>query len=294
MTDKLDSVPSKNVVAGICSCTWHSEMREPGIDCPVHPRPTPSKDRFRQAERQLDLAPCRLCGSAAELWQHWLRDDVWESFGACTNLEDVDGEPCHFHLPDSPHFYRERRTDAAKYWNLIMGPRAAPETFKDGSLSLRAAQQTEVSNPTSRSKGSQLSSEPRAAQVTNPIEQEFHNIDDVVEIRRLRAEVAQARALLEPLSEHDPAIRKWLRTVDLPPAQETRANPFDSAAIVGAPGHRRISMSFETQEQYEAALVFLDMADQPALKANDMQSRHDKFMQDISYTPSGNTGENES
>jgi predicted amidophosphoribosyltransferase len=43
---------------------------------------------------------------------------------------------------------------------------------------------------------------------------------------------------------------------------ETAASsPFDHAAILGAPRERRISMSFETQEQYEAALVFLDMAD---------------------------------
>ncbi len=40
-------------------------------------------------------------------------------------------------------------------------------------------------------------------------------------------------------------------------------NPFDCAAIMGSPHERRISMRFETQEQYEAALVFLDMADPP-------------------------------
>lgn len=44
---------------------------------------------------------------------------------------------------------------------------------------------------------------------------------------------------------------------------ETSPNPFDHAAIMGDPGHRRISMSFEKQEHYEAALVFLDMADSP-------------------------------
>jgi len=94
----------------------------------VHPRPAPSKEQLRRAARQIDLLPCRLCGSPVELWQRWVRDDVWESFGACTNLEDVDGEACQFHLPDSPHFYRERRTDAAQYWNLIMGPRSSDET----------------------------------------------------------------------------------------------------------------------------------------------------------------------
>ncbi len=41
------------------------------------------------------------------------------------------------------------------------------------------------------------------------------------------------------------------------------SGPFDCAAILGAPRERRISMSFQTQEQYEAALVFLDMADAP-------------------------------
>lgn len=46
-------------------------------------------------------------------------------------------------------------------------------------------------------------------------------------------------------------------------APETSSNPFDRAAIMGDPGNRRISMSFENQEHYEAALVFLDMADSP-------------------------------
>jgi hypothetical protein len=46
-------------------------------------------------------------------------------------------------------------------------------------------------------------------------------------------------------------------------AAEPSVSPFDRAAILGAPRERRISMSFETQEQYEAALVFLDMADPP-------------------------------
>lgn len=93
-------------------------------------------DQFRKAERQIDLLPCRLCGSPAELWQRWLRDDIWQSFGACTNREDVDGEACHFLLPDSPHFYRDRRKDAALYWNLIMGPRDAIETQPVGSSDL--------------------------------------------------------------------------------------------------------------------------------------------------------------
>ena len=85
------------------------------------------KDRFRKAEGQglWILVPCRLCGAPAELWQRWSHDDVWDSFGACTNLEDVDGEACVFHLPDSVHFYRQRKFDAVRYWNLIMGPRSA-------------------------------------------------------------------------------------------------------------------------------------------------------------------------
>lgn len=120
--------PTSNPLAQICSCTWVKRVREPGIHCRVHPRPMPSKDEFRRATRQIDLLPCRLCGTRAELWQRWVRDDVWESFGACTNPEDVDGEECQFHLPDSPHFYHERRTDAAQYWNLIMGPRSSDET----------------------------------------------------------------------------------------------------------------------------------------------------------------------
>jgi hypothetical protein len=44
---------------------------------------------------------------------------------------------------------------------------------------------------------------------------------------------------------------------------EPKATPFDAAAILAAPRERRISMSFETQEQYEAAVAFLDMGDTP-------------------------------
>jgi hypothetical protein len=90
----------------------------------------PPPDRFRKVEKCLPswlLLPCRLCGSPAELWQRWRRADVWDSFGACTNLEDVDGEACLFHLPDSPHFYKERKIEAVTYWNLMMGPRATVE-----------------------------------------------------------------------------------------------------------------------------------------------------------------------
>lgn len=47
------------------------------------------------------------------------------------------------------------------------------------------------------------------------------------------------------------------------PHETTTVNPFDHAAIMGDPGNRRISMSFEKQEQYEAALAFLDMGDSP-------------------------------
>lgn len=31
------------------------------------------------------------------------------------------------------------------------------------------------------------------------------------EIDQLRSKIASARALLEPLAEHDPAIREWLK-----------------------------------------------------------------------------------
>lgn len=81
-------------------------------------------DRFRKVEHHtFTLLPCRLCGAPAELWQRSAYDDVWVSFGCCTNLEDVDGEACLFHLPDSEFFYRPRKKDAIEYWNLIMGPR---------------------------------------------------------------------------------------------------------------------------------------------------------------------------
>lgn len=46
-------------------------------------------------------------------------------------------------------------------------------------------------------------------------------------------------------------------------APETSPNPFDHAAIMGDPGNRRISMSFEKREQYEAAIEFLGMGDSP-------------------------------
>jgi hypothetical protein len=84
-------------------------------------------DRFRKvtSEAAWRLLPCRFCGHPAELWQRWEKDDIWFSFGCCTNLEDVDGEPCTFHLPDSVAFYKPRKVDAFHYWNLMMGPREA-------------------------------------------------------------------------------------------------------------------------------------------------------------------------
>lgn len=83
-------------------------------------------DRFRKTSfSPAELLPCRFCGHPAELWQRWEHDDVWFSFGCCTNLEDVDGEPCTFHLPDSVAFYLPRKIDAVRYWNLMMGPRDA-------------------------------------------------------------------------------------------------------------------------------------------------------------------------
>lgn len=94
------------------------------------PEQVPPPDRFRKVEKVIPawlLLPCKLCGSPAELWQRWLKDDIWMSFGCCSNLEDVDGEPCHFHLPDAQEFYHERKIEAVTYWNLIMGPRAVVE-----------------------------------------------------------------------------------------------------------------------------------------------------------------------
>jgi len=85
-------------------------------------------DKFRKVEKHhFILLPCKLCGAPAELWQRWRWEDIWDSFGCCTNLEDVDGEACLFHLPDDMHFYRERKVDAVKHWNLLMGPRPDPE-----------------------------------------------------------------------------------------------------------------------------------------------------------------------
>lgn len=129
---------TSNQLSQICSCTWVEGLREPGIDCPVHPRPAGSKERFRKVESNIPwrLVPCRLCGSPAELWQRWRRDDVWDSFGACTNLEDVDGEACLFHLPDDPHFYRDRKTDAVRHWNLMMGPRTGDSSAHETSREL--------------------------------------------------------------------------------------------------------------------------------------------------------------
>lgn len=89
---------------------------------PVQGQPV---DRFRKVGSDVTprLLPCRFCGHPAELWQRWEHDDVWFSFGACTNLEDVDGEPCMFHLPDAVAFYLPRKVEAIRYWNLMMGPR---------------------------------------------------------------------------------------------------------------------------------------------------------------------------
>jgi hypothetical protein len=49
----------------------------------------------------------------------------------------------------------------------------------------------------------------------------------------------------------------WRRTHET----KARVNPFDAAAILADSRARRISMSFETQAQYEAALLFLGMGD---------------------------------
>jgi hypothetical protein len=86
----------------------------------------PPEDRYRLAPDRLSLyclVPCKLCGAPAQLWQRWLHDDVWHTFGACSNVDDMDGEPCLFNLPESEFFYHERKTDAEQYWNRMMGPR---------------------------------------------------------------------------------------------------------------------------------------------------------------------------
>lgn len=116
---------------------WHEQMntcicgkRWPCPEAPPSNEQSQPADRFRKVRSNVpwNLLPCRFCGSPAELWQRWERDDIWCSFGACTNLEDVDGEACLFHLPDSPHFYRDRKMDAVRYWNLMMGSRSPVET----------------------------------------------------------------------------------------------------------------------------------------------------------------------
>lgn len=48
-----------------------------------------------------------------------------------------------------------------------------------------------------------------------------------------------------------------------------KAYPFDAAAILADPHARRISMSFQTQAQYEAALIAVDMADTPPERSED-------------------------
>lgn len=59
-----------------------------------------------------------------------------------------------------------------------------------------------------------------------------------------------------------------------PPVETTTVNPFYHAAIMGNPGNRRISMSFEKQEQYEAAIAFLDMDDSPEEPKADYCEKH--------------------
>jgi hypothetical protein len=88
-------------------------------------------DRDRKVEGDHGLLPCRFCGCPAELWQRWEVGDIWYSYGACTNLEDVDGEPCTFHLPDDVGFYKPRKVEAIRHWNLMMGPRGAGETTRE-------------------------------------------------------------------------------------------------------------------------------------------------------------------
>jgi hypothetical protein len=90
---------------------------------------TELKDKFRPFvyPHQYKMLDCKLCGAPARLWQEWREADIWDNFVCCTGLVDVLGEPCEFHLPMNRMFYRERKTDAVKYWNMVMGPRPAPK-----------------------------------------------------------------------------------------------------------------------------------------------------------------------
>lgn len=38
---------TSNQLSQICSCTWVEGLREPGIDCPVHPRPIGSPEELK-------------------------------------------------------------------------------------------------------------------------------------------------------------------------------------------------------------------------------------------------------
>jgi hypothetical protein len=88
------------------------------------------------------------------------------------------------------------------------------------------------------------------------------------DIEACRAWVIQSRtsifgshqiiSMLDELLGHRPA-----------PETEARVNPFDAAAILADPRARRISMSFEDQAQYDAALVFLDIQTRPLYRCAD-------------------------
>lgn len=71
------------------------------------------------------LLPCRMCGFPAQIWQRWQREDIWYTYVSCSNDEDVDGQECVFAPPGRGEFYCERKADAFRYWNLMMGPRPA-------------------------------------------------------------------------------------------------------------------------------------------------------------------------
>lgn len=80
---------------------------------------------YRKVESKSELRECRMCGGAGEMWQRFEKSpDIWHAFVCCPTLEDVDGQPCLFHLPESFAFYHPRKVDAARYWNLVMGPRS--------------------------------------------------------------------------------------------------------------------------------------------------------------------------
>lgn len=110
-----------------------------------------------------------------------------------------------------------------------------------------------------------------AKDVLSEVRQAAHDLgnDPPNGITTMRALTALQRAAgeIERLTNHDHPAHATQSEVEAcsicSPFETTAVDPFDHAAIMADPGNRRISMRFETQEQYEAALTFLDMADGP-------------------------------